>query len=465
MMRFRAILMMALPLLALMAGCANEQSEEQRVREDVTRMRARLSKATGDYYGYVQRDEHHIVPVRLFISVQSHPVNGKDSPELQANLTIGLFGGVQIASSAASFDWGEGRLAFTFARGAGSRVGVASSDKKDDKSGGPKALEIRAYVQDGKLHDAVLDAPRQGVFPLVISQGGPHLFTSQTKFDFSWLTPAAAEAQGTKSTEPPALGINPDAIFTLNLTDVGQPSPGNLDLPYVPGIVGTIRFSPLGKAPETAKGVIYDPIGGTFDAFFGQVGLVHFNDVFLKSEAVSAKSLPPSSPLLSPSTLRGTIALGSVNLASVLMSQIDEDKALDIHPTPARRYRGIYAGNGIEYRAEVYVDYLGTQKVNTSEFPFPEFPAIRLEMVLCVGEEPQRRRVLNLVSVDHLNGIASFSVVGSPNPKDLELKYTPNWSSLDGKFMEGDGLGTVRPRLSVTPRTFEGDECAEDSGT
>jgi hypothetical protein len=419
--------------LLVFTNCAKEQSKEQRVQEEVIRKKARLSKAAGDYRGFLNHGGDQVVPVNLTITVQSNPTNGDDNPVLQGSLRIGLFGGVQLASNAGSFDWADGRISFTFER--------------SSAAGNTKALEVRAYYQDGVLTNAVLDAPRQGLFPLDLKRDAPALFSSDQQYNYGWRTPGVTANVSPFPSEP-----TPDALLTVNLRDESFPAPGNLDLPYVPGLNATVRFSPLGKSPETASTVIYDPIGGTIDLYFSQVSLLHFDGLFLNHAAND----------LSPDTVGGYIALGSVEILKVQVKRVPQSTPVTILPLPGRRYRGIYQASGQPFRAEVYVDYQGGEMANTAEFPFPLFPKLRLEFVTCIGLEAQRRRVLDLVSVDHLNGVAAFRVVGSPNPKDLELKYSSNWDSLDGYFMQGDGLGTIRPRLSVTPRTFSGDECADD---
>jgi hypothetical protein len=434
------VLGLGLAFLLLSSNCAKEQSKEERTREQVLRKLARLSKAAGDYRGFLSHADNMIVPVDLVITVLSNPTNGDDDPMLQGSLRIGLFGGVQVASSAGSFDWGDGRVSFTFDRGI--------------TGGSSKALELRAYYKDGALTEAVLDAPRQGRFPLDLKRDASAQFSSDQEFNFGWRTPGAT---ANLSPDPDASTTAPDALLRVNLRDQSFPAPGNLDLPYVPGLNATVLFNPLGQSPETATTVIYDPIGGTMDLYFTAVSLLHFDNLFLD----------PTSSDLTPNLLEGYIALGSVvQLSHLQAKRVPSSASVVINSIPSnpfKRYRGIYVGLGPEDRAEVYIKYMGSQTKNTDNFPFPNLPTIQLEMVICVGTEAHRRRVLSLVSIDHLNGIANFRYQNSPNEKDLELKYSTNWDSMDGNFLQGDGLGTVPPRLSITPSTFTGDECFDEN--
>jgi hypothetical protein len=430
-----AFLALSFLFLILITTCAKEQSQEERLREQDTRKLARLSKAAGEYRGFLTESANQIVPINLIVSVQANPVNGEDEPVLQGSLRIGLFGGVQIASSAGSFDWGIGKISFAFQR--------------SSAAGSSKALEVRAFFKDGILSQAVLDAPRQGVFPLDLKRQGVQLFTNDKEFKFAWNTPGSLV-----NPDPICMDVVPDSLLTINLRPQSFPAPGNLDLPYVPGLNATMQFSPLAQAPETATTVIYDPIGGTMDLYFTPVSLLHFDNLFLSSP----------SDALSLESLSGFLSHGSVQTAQIKVIQTTKSNPVVIAPLPQRKYRGLYYAGGAEIRAEVNFEYLKAQLFNTDNLPFPAFPKISLELVKCIGTKAERRDTLNLVSVDHMNGVASFQMVPSPNPVDLDLVYSVNWDSLDGLFLQGSGVGSPRPRLSITPRTFDGPECADDPG-
>jgi len=415
-------------LTVLVSGCAKEQSQEQRLREETERKYARLSKAAGVYLGYLERRTENLVPVELTVTVQNNPIDGQDEPLLQGSLRIGLLGGVKIASSASSFDWGNGRLSFKF-------------ERKSGDNGHAGAIEVRALFTDGVLKNAVLDAPRQGSFPLTIARGATSLFSAQSDMNYGWKTPGAEKIAG----------FDDDAVLSLSLRNESFAAPANLDLPYLPGLDGTVRFSALAKSPEVAREVIYDPLDGTLELYFTESSRLRFDGLFLRT---------PESVLV-PEELRGFAALSSVQVASVAAKRLSPGEPLKITALPPRGFRGIYKGQGIPYRSEVYFDYLGTQGNNSLEFPFPYFPRMRLEHVICVNKVADTRQMLNLVSIDHLNGIAAFQFFGSTNHKDLELHYTPGWQSLDGYFMAGQGVGTARPRLTIAPYDNAGEECAD----
>jgi hypothetical protein len=283
---------------------------------------------------------------------------------------------------------------------------------------------------------------------LNLTKDAASLLTTDTEFDYAWTTPGAIIASGTST---PA-----DALLTLNLSNQSVTAPANFDLPFLPGLNATVTFSPLGKSPETAKSVIYDPIGGTLELYFTDVSHLLFQNIFL-SPSTSGQALELKA-------LDGTVLLGSVNNGTIHANQVSSTRRVPITLLPPKVLRGTYQGSGIAYRTDIFLDYSGKQMLNTLEFPFPVFPGIRAEVVVCSGTEPQRRRALNMVSVDHLNGVAAFQLVGSPNAKDFEFTYSPNWLSIDGYFTEGDGVGTTPPHVMATPRNFDGNECADDPG-
>lgn len=425
---------LALSSLCLFSNCAVEESQEQRTRDDLNRQLARLARPVGTYSGVLLRPNNQKVPVSLDITIQNNPTKGVDDPALLGSLRIGLFGGVQIASTSSSFIWNNGKFSFTFSR----TVGTAG-----------KAMEIRGVATDHGIEQVVLDTPRQGLFPLDIQKDGPSLFSSDSVMRFAWTTPGAENAGGSK---PPQ-----DAQLTINLKNESMAAPANLDLPFLPGLNATMEFTPLGQSPQSATSVIYDPIGGTLELYFSKVSHLWFEGLALN---------PPDAKRTSfiPNKIDGIALIGSVQKASISASRLPSKQSLEIDSLPWLMYRGSYKASGPELRAEVTINYQGVEGTNTMQFPFPAFPKLRMEMLLCNGEETHDRKILNLIGVDNLNSRLFWQLDGSSNPNDLEMTFTPGWQQLEGDFLKGSGIGTPRPHVVLSPRDFQVDYCAEPPG-
>lgn len=413
------------------AACAKETTAEERKREENDRAYKRLEPATGTYNGYALDARARRIPLQVAVVQQRSPTGVEDNPALSVSLRVGLMGGVTLTSPNASYDWGAKRLVATFRPAAG---------------GAQKFVELRGRLEGNKLLDAVIVGPRIGSLKLDLSKDA-----KATVSDF----------QETRLALRPEAAGNSAFLLTLKRSQNDIAGPETSDLATLPGLEASLRFPSMGKVPEQASAVIYDPFTGVLEVDFQGRTKLRFTDLFDKRSYGEQQAAPLN--------LDGEISFGAQRLQGVNASSQPQDlRAAEAGGTelPPKTYTGIYEGSagGLRFRSLALLDYLGSDGQNAGETPFRSFPNMRMRLFLCSRGRPFLSRQLDLKSMDHLAQRARFNDVNPASAANslLEVQFKNGWNEIEGVFLSpaaGDGAGSSRgAQLTLVndPRDLKG---------
>lgn len=428
---------LAVSVVFVASNCARETSAEDRQREQSDRQFNRLDKAAGFYLGYVVVSDEQIVPLELDLSTVRNPVAGEDDPGLTATLRIGLFGGVRISSRAVSFDYGSGRISIGFDRGNGAgTVSPGSNAVSGGRVTAGSALELRGTLRDGVIDSAEIDGPNTGKIPVELSKTGPYLFSDQP--DYSYRV-----SFGTTSAQ-------------LDIKRLVSPraAPGTSDLPVLPPLEASIRFSGSAIVPQTASDVVYDPLTGLLELQLRPDARVRVDRVFLTS-TVTRTGLHGWMP---PSKYEGQVIQGAAVVGDASFSDNFPGVGLTnpdpLQQMPPRYFLGTYRGNQspVEFPAIASLEYLNTQGTNSAEYPFPSFPKFRFKVLVCSGNRPLKEGTYDMSAMNHLDSAARFMDTRNSVISVLDLRYTNNWNELVGRFTSSSSgaIDTRDPQLRVS---------------
>jgi hypothetical protein len=400
------ILKCGLFVLVLM-GCAKELSLEELKRESSMRQHQRLEKASGDYRGFVIVDETRRIPCDLVVSSRWNAEGKATEPVIQGALRIGLFGGVQLASSSAYFDWGTGELTIGFA-----------------KTGTSNRLEFRATIKDDLIQKATLEGPNQGRWNLELTKGALTgiIPGSETVYSMD-------EISGGKSV------TRKTASVWIKRLPVDEPAPPSADLSHFPGLKTVVKLPYFSKVSQDVVQTLYDPLAGTIHFQLGDVSRMEVEGVYL-----------PSGPLT------GKIFLGNTVKSTVVLREVDR-AALPLNPElPPDRYRGTFqTGPSTPVFASVsYLQFTGASVMNPADYVFRSFPSLRLVHNVCDEKTLVGRLIFDLEAVEYFDGRAEF--IASNKKKTMELRISPDWKRLEGRIRAPESAGGEDwPRLVLSP--------------
>lgn len=429
-------LLMVATILAVQ-GCARETSSEDRKREESQRQFNRLDKATGSYFGYALTGTDRITPIELDLSAARNPVEGDDNPALTAALRIGLFGGVRISSRSVSYDWGSGQITASFDRGG---PGTANMPANGGTAGmgGPRSspLELHGTLVDGRIESAEIDGPNSGKIPLELSKTGPYLFSDQQSY--TW--------QVTFGSTPAHLDIKPLVNPRI--------APGTSDLPFLPPLEASIRFSGSAIVPQTATDVIYEPLAGFLELQLRADAKIRVEDLFLTRSAAQTglHGWTPSTPYAGQ-VIQGAAVVGearfSANFPGLAVALPDSLRQL-----PPRYYTGTYRGSQspVEFPAIASLEYLNMQGTNSAEYPFPSFPKLRFKVLVCSGGRPLKEGTYDMSAMNPIDGTARLIDTRNTVISVLDIRYIDDWNQLIGRFTSSSSgaIDTRDPQLRVT---------------
>jgi hypothetical protein len=419
-------------------GCAKETSAENRKREETERQFNRLEKATGSYLGYALTGDDQITPLELDLSAARNPVEGDDNPALTATLRIGLFGGVRISSRSVSYDWGSGKITASFDRSGAGASAVPTNGAAGLGSGGSRnsPLELRGILRDGMIESAEIDGPNTGKTPVQLSKAGPYLFSDQRSYTY----------QVTFGTTPAQIDIKPLVS--------PRAAPGTSDLPFLPPLEASIRFSGSAIVPQTATDVIYEPLAGFLELQLRADAKIRVDDLFLTRSAVQTGLhgwTPPAQ--YAGQVIQGAAVVGdarfSANFPGLGVAPPDTLRQL-----PPRYFTGTYRGNQspVEFPAIASLEYLNTQGTNSAEYPFPAFPKFRFKVLVCSGGRPLKEGTYDMSAMNPLDGTARLIDTRNTVVSVLDLRYVDDWNQLIGRFTSSSSgaIDTRDPQLRVS---------------
>ena len=359
------------------------------------------------YSGYIERDGQAFVPASVEIVPRRNPNGSSDQPTLLVNLTTGFFGALTVGSDVALFDWVTGAISATYHRAAGA------------------AIELKMTLTDDALNDATITGPNLGTSRLTMRRSGTSYFDASPDSHFAF--------QLAGGTTPLAQGL-----LDIKRLDSDTTAPANIDLPSVPGLQVSLSFKSMAQSPQVAKTVLYDSLRGTLSLVFGDSSRIELTKIFLTPGAGGS--------LAAPNQLSGAVFVAGSSRASINTTRLATAMpATSIGLLPPATYVGTYQGsaaNAIRFRAVAYIDYLGHEGQNTTEFAFPTFPALRMRLAIC---DPSgltlSERIMELGNYDHLTGGALFKLPpsGGGQGGDLQLATGLDWQNLTGDFTISGG--------------------------
>jgi hypothetical protein len=434
-------------------GCAKETSAEDRKREETDRQFNRLDKATGSYLGYALADGDRITPLELNLSAARNPAEGDDNPALTATLRIGLFGGVRISSRLVSYDWGSGKITASFDRASGNMVAGMASGGGTSSNGGSRGspLELRGILRDGKIESGEIDGPNSGRTPVELSKTGPYLFSDERSYTY----------QVTFGTTPAQLDINPLVS--------PRAAPGTSDLPILPPLEASIRFSGSAIVPQTASDVVYEPIAGFLELQLRADAKIRVDDVFL-TRAATQTGLHGWTP---PTQYAGQVIQGAAIVGDARFSPnfpgLGIAQPNNLRQLPPRYYSGTYRGSqsAVEFPAIASLEYLNTQGTNSAEYPFPAFPKFRFKVLVCSGGRPLKEGTYDMSAMNPLDSTARLIDTRNTVISVLDMRYVDDWNKLVGRFTSSSSgaIDTRDPQLRVTATNGIGNiDCSFTTG-
>lgn len=409
-------------------ACAKETSDEERRREDDNRQYARLEKAAGEYFGYVEAQPGKVVPLGLSLTTSRSPQAGGDKPSLTGSLRIGVLGGVTLASGATSYDWGSGKLAITFNR----------------KSGAP--LELRGRISNGKFVEAKLDGPNTGAHDVELMLNGANLFDDQDLFLF--------DAAVTDDSNLALSNFAPihNAQLSLRRTSTAKEPTADSDMPLLPALDASLRFMNLGQVPQVATSVAYDPLTGIVDVTMRDSSGLHIDDVFISKADLPADATASLDTTIPARLLRGTVVVGAQPYGYIFLdgkfpaASLKVADQASIRALPPGFFAGTYQGSKMDFAlpAVASIEYLNASSENSAEYPFREIPKLRMKLLLCDGTAPLLPQTMEIQALDQVHSRVRFASNASTSAaaaassgagsEENTITFNADWSEINGRF-------------------------------
>jgi hypothetical protein len=409
----KAILM----CLSLNMACAREQSKEDRDREKRDRAIERLKHAEGAFSGTVKTRNGDLVPLALVISINRNPTDGSDQPVLAAKARLGLFGGVDLATDNASYDYGSKRFTATF----------SSGDEKQAR----KELELQATIDDGEVSEALFLASTGTRYPVSIKDDA----------QLSLAEPVLELLYAVRITES---GQKPvEAVLSLTRRTGDQAATASSDMPRFPELLAAVRFPQAGHVAHTAAAVSYDVLADQVDIdFAGGNGLrLSFRKMSQQTPVSPGLSLTFNSRV----TLNGDVEIGKRVVGTIAPSP-DPERTINLvnqNPRPFRNYVGKQlTPDGDPMTLVANMAYLGSEDSSKGAMPFDLFPKTRLNVTYCTGEESHPGPRFVLTARDYLRGEMTFAKEPTPTQR-ANLRYDDSWTKLQGYIVntKNEGAG------------------------
>lgn len=405
--------------LLLTAGCAKELSKEQLERETRDRVVDRVSGSKGYFVGSIEQGSQ-VVPLELSVDVRT--TSGTDvSPAV--TMKTGLFGGVVVSASSATYDAGRNELIARFSKGA------------------KVTLELKGIISEKGFEGTLVgDTSRNQKVHLRKNSSSPaSLRDNVLVYRMTYKNRAGKPFPHLPS------------VMTLRLNLESTKAPDSFDLDQMPSMSMAFRFQGTSRVPNLSTRVSYDPLVSLMEVALSDRVVIRFRNLGFQEGNI------PSD--LVPEKMVGTIYQDSVEVGIVegvrISSLPPEDWA------PPSNYTGCLTmpAAGLVYPVTARLTDLNVDLANPSSILFPKAPAYNLDLtVLTTDGTAYGRMALILVESDPITSRLLFRQTRGSSIVNLEMLIGKNqvgepWAGLTGSMQTPRSrVGSSQtPKLSLTP--------------
>jgi len=355
----------------------------------------------GTYNGYILRADKTVVPVSLMLQVKLNSTSG--TSQLQANLRLGLFGGVTVGSTQVTYDFTDGLLTVDFPTNQGSYV------------------EITGYIQGDQLVNGVISGTTSGQQNLALSKKNPNYYSNASTAIFNV---AFSSNTGGELTLVPQI----EAVAS------GQTS----DLPLIPSLDASFRASGLSFSPVSADKTYYDPLTARMDLVYtANGGRIHFENVALKSE---------DNP--TPAKFTGYAIQGAAPIANLVATYKSSTIRAQGYTGNVQYFAGKFlAPAGQSYPTEARLEYNGSDGTNPTSVILPKFPMMTLKVFICRQDGGEFGGFdFQTISIDAISGLALFQTTDKKT--NFQAQFTSGLVQLKGNVTTPRGQSSPTGELS-----------------
>lgn len=411
-------------------GCAKELSEEQLKRENRDRVMERVSGSIGDFSGAIEQQGNQFVPMELTVRVRTATEGGPAGPAVTTKPVVtmktGLFGGVEVTTSDATYDSGRSELIARFSRS------------------GRVTLELKGIVGDKGFEGTLLGNTSRSQRVMLRRGTSTTLSLPETVLLY--------QASYKMKTGKPYAHL--PSLLTLRLNSQKEASPESFDLDEMPKISLSVFFhGQEGSAAQAAR-VAYDPLVSQMEVTLSNRVAVRFNNLGAKDAQV------PTS--LIPDRLLGTIYFDSNEVGTVEATRLNAMP--NWAPMPS-----IYEGclempaAQLVYPVSARLTDGNSEIINPSGILFPKAPALDLEITLLTEDAlPYGRMIFLLKESDPMNSRLLFAQKRPSSVMNLDVFLGDGksgaqgrnpWESIVGVMQTPRSLASLglRPRLYLNP--------------
>ncbi|MDA9951596.1 hypothetical protein N9D31_03370 [Oligoflexaceae bacterium] len=392
-------------LLFTLSGCASENSQESEDRDRTERELTRLKWAEVEFKGLAQsEDGQGFIPVSLSTYALRNPDGSQDQPVIQADLTVGLLGGVSFRSVQTNYDFG-------------SKILTARFDDRQGVSGENRQLEWRSRIVDGVVDNIEL-LTSVGRLKVEAYDGGG----GGVERDYSFAIRGIEKSFS--------------AELTIENLRENEPAPPGYTIPLIPKIRAALRFDGTSVLAHIADRAIYDPIRGSLELFYPGAASIVIHKLYLKQ-----KNLNLTTDLKSRE-LQGEFYKGATKNLSLSLSSIDtsskESLAKSLY---VGSFRNLNLDPVTPWNLSMRLEYLGDIGVNDENLSFRRFPKMKMTIYRCLStsEKWLARDFYELRSIDFFSNSARFNRLNTSQQgeTDLVLKFDQLWQNISGYYSDG----------------------------
>jgi hypothetical protein len=413
-------------LVMLVLGCAKEQSKEERKREELRRSELRLAPVEGYFEGFIEVSSTRYVP----FSVENRVVRGDlvkgtdSSAKVKSEIKLGLLGGVALGSTYSYFDHGNGEFVFNFNDGAIAGLNV----------------ELRGIVGKESLEDVYLNVS-SGAYKATLKKALNKSDSNSDNDNFEYTL--------TNDDQMKSFG----SLFIEKLSG-SVSAPRGYDFSLQPRLSASVIALTNGVTRNQIKSVNYNILGGEIEFLLENEGLMRFTNVF----ADNPNNLGVSKVLL------GELVQSGNKLANIRAEMILAGTNIPSNSNETvKYYKGYYhssTGHTLNLIAKLIQN--GEEVRSSTDSIFPDFPATRLDMYVCMGGKKIQKRVWNAYKSEPFVRELLFkdSKASSNQHKEMKIRISTNWKDIEGMYLteslvlEGFG-GEMTHTLTQLPEGSE----------
>lgn len=417
-------------------SCAKEVSDEDRRREEADRELKRLTAAEGHFPGFIEMDETRGVPFMLDVLTKRNPQAGNDSPTLDVTMTLGFFGGVSLVAQRANYDWGSGKLTAVFAK-AGGAPGAEGSNPLAAGNTGPNSsntieIELTGLSEQKSFAQGTVKGSRLGQKSLLSLKSDP-ITHGVNDFSYPMVFSLGAETQ--------------TAILNLKRLNVDLKAPSSSDMPSLPPLQSSLRFSRTANISQDATVTWFDPLAGTLDLQLRANSWVRVENIFAPID----RSQEPSVSLADIKNMEysGSIYVGG---RATYGAKLNLDSArlglAEYAPQSLMSYYvGTYKGSetGLPLKSFAVLTDTGATIQNPEDLSMPSIPRLQMKLVRCIDGQPISTYTVNTFSIDYLAGEMRFVDASGTSRNVTTIKVSQGWMQFDGTIVNQDSsTGSAR---------------------